>query len=108
MENWPEQCQKILSASFGFDYKFFYSLLMHVAISRITALKANNNFCVYGRWFLGEKHLKFDLKQALSVLNFMRADDDFLEIMNSEEILTQFLECLDSYNSLVQIDNEIS
>ena len=82
MENWPEQCQIVLSASYGFDYQKFYLMLRQLAQNRMDALKKSQNLKLYGNWLLGTNHMLFDLKQIAKILKFLTTDEDFLSLEN--------------------------
>lgn len=84
MENWAEQCQIVLEASYGFDFFKFYFLLYNVAKPRIDALKENQLLKVYGDWLIGKKHMLFDLGQVSVVLRSLTSDEDFQNLENGE------------------------
>uniref|UniRef100_A0A1B6FRY0 Jumonji domain-containing protein 4 n=1 Tax=Cuerna arida TaxID=1464854 RepID=A0A1B6FRY0_9HEMI len=77
MEEWEEHCQIMLNASFGLDYKQFCSFLLYIIHTRLTHLSKNTNLKVYGNWFLGVNHLKFDIMQAKLTLEKLASDSDF-------------------------------
>ena len=104
MENWTEQCQIVLQASYGFDYFKFYSLLVDVALPRLNCLRESNLLNVHGDWWVGKIHMLFDLKQISAALKLLICDEDFLiladgEVLkNSEKKPSDFLRDLEIVN----------
>lgn len=92
MENFNEQCQVVLRASFGIDYKNFYEFLKYIAFKRMSM----DNECN-----LGKNHLIFDLKSLLSVLEIFveREDVVLLEKLHEEleydDIIRKIMSALD-------------
>uniref|UniRef100_A0A1B6KL98 2-oxoglutarate and iron-dependent oxygenase JMJD4 n=1 Tax=Graphocephala atropunctata TaxID=36148 RepID=A0A1B6KL98_9HEMI len=80
MEGWEEHCQIMLNAAFGLDYKLFCSFLMYIVQTRLTHLQENTHLKVYGNWYMGTNHLKFDIKQAKSILMKLISDADFNQL----------------------------
>ncbi|XP_046676826.1 2-oxoglutarate and iron-dependent oxygenase JMJD4 isoform X2 [Homalodisca vitripennis] len=77
MEEWEEHCQLMLNASFGLDYKQFCSFLLYIIHTRLIHLSENTDLKVYGNWFMGVNHLKFDIMQAKLTLEKLASDSDF-------------------------------
>lgn len=99
MENWAEQCQIVLLASYGFDYFKFYTLLYKIAQSRIRALKNSEFLEVYGNWRIGTNHMLWDLKRIESVLKILVNDEDFLnldDVLKTKDAVEEPLEFLDN------------
>ncbi|KAK6632395.1 hypothetical protein RUM44_007437 [Polyplax serrata] len=102
MEDWPHQCQIILSSIFGFNFRSFGAFLSNIAKARIKALRGSKNLTVFGGWKMGENHLKYDLIRVLTVLNLLKKDDDFVcEYLNDSEDddlnhSFEFLDCLNN------------
>lgn len=84
MENWMEQCQIVLQASYGFDYFKFYFFLRDVARPRVHALRKSESFKVYGDWEIGRNHMLFDLKRISNALKLLTRDEDFMSLEDGE------------------------
>lgn len=77
MEDWNNQCQIILRASFGMNYYDFYNLLMVIAKRRILRIQGHD-IKLFG-YKLGKNYAIFDLKNIIAILE---------EFLNNDIILT--------------------
>lgn len=77
MEDWNEQCQCLLNATYGMDYFHFYQFIKYIAEVRIEHLLQHTPLIVYGDWQIGTNHILYDLKQVKSILNCLIGDEDF-------------------------------
>lgn len=80
MEDWHEHCQVMLNASYGLDYKKFCEFVLYIVTVRLKHLQENKDLKVYGDWFIGSNHLKFDLSQAKQILDQLILNEDFIKL----------------------------
>lgn len=80
MEDWHEHCQVMLNVSYGLNYKQFCEFILYIVTVRLKHLLENKALQVYGDWFIGSNHLKFDLLQAKHILVQLISDEDFIKL----------------------------
>lgn len=90
MDNWAEQCQLILNATYGIDFPQFYDFLRFIAERRIDHCKERKPLVVYGQWELGIQHILFDLTQIKAILLELLSNRDFTDLScyNEENVNT--------------------
>lgn len=75
-DNWYEDCQVMLKASYGMNFKMFYDFIYHIARKRIKCIQEKNEIKQFDTWVLGQNHAIFDLKMIYKVLQLFCNEDD--------------------------------
>lgn len=101
MEDWHQHCQVMLNASYGLNYKQFCDLLLYIVTVRLKHLKENTELKVYGDWFIGNNHLRFDLLQAKNILVKLVLDEDFIMLENCSTTNSEIHKVIEEINTLL-------
>lgn len=97
MPNFLEHCQVMLKASFGMDFKEFYTFIKHIALKRLNYFIRNDNVVHFDTYRLSSNHVKFDLLKIKEVLQLFFAHEDIHYLIgsncleNSKDILEQIV-----------------
>ncbi|XP_045625875.2 2-oxoglutarate and iron-dependent oxygenase JMJD4 isoform X2 [Procambarus clarkii] len=86
MDDWVSQCQLLLRATHGMDYKEFYAFLRTVARRRIDYLTGKGPLLSFGYWEIGKNHVIYDLKKIQWCLERLLDDERFETIKSFGEM----------------------
>jgi hypothetical protein len=76
MSDWIDHCQLLLKSCFGMNFSEFSEFVSYISKQRENALLTKSYLKVYGDWFIGFNHLKYDLKKLEDVRKtFLRHPD---------------------------------
>lgn len=101
MEDWSEDCQRILNATYGMDYFHFYQFLKYIAEARIEHLSEHKPLTVYGDWQVATNHIVFDLVQVKNVLNCLISDEDFKSLPFYDKEQDSILNIINNISGLI-------
>jgi len=86
MDNYEEQCQVILKASFGLNVQDLLEMLTHIIHKR-----TDHEFNVFNKFSFGSNHLKFDLNSIRETLVKLKEND---VVARNEHLCNLISECL--------------
>ncbi|XP_063236248.1 2-oxoglutarate and iron-dependent oxygenase JMJD4 isoform X2 [Bacillus rossius redtenbacheri] len=91
MDGWEEHCQVMLRATYGINYREFFSFLHFIAKERLRFIEEDKQISLFGDWLLGKHHAVFDLKQLKKVLDMLIRDSDAKALASFEKQIYEAL-----------------
>lgn len=78
-DNYHEECQMILNATFGLDFKEFFSLLSHISLKRLSYLEEIVKHCKIND-VMNKNHVIYDLESLCCTLKKFLHNEDVVYI----------------------------